>query len=480
MVTQAPKRAAIFGALAFSLSCIGLIIFVWTQFGGTIPFAPQGYRVKALFTETGLLVPNADVRIAGVNVGKVTNVQAESVRSLVTIEVNHQYAPLPRDTRAVLRQKTLLGEAFITLSTGSTAAGTVPDGGMISRTQIEPSQQLDQVLNSFDTPTQHHLQQLLNGTYTALYGRGQDLSNAVGNSAPTAGYAGRIASGLDSERGSFQSFVANTGAVLQAVGARAGDLQTLITDGNAVLAATAARNAALTATVNALPPFLTQLRSTLSTLSTTLTFAKPTIADLLPAGPLLNPALTDVIRLSGPAIRLLHQAPGLITDADAALPAITSFAQAFRPAVETVLPATENIIPMINLVDLYKPELIGTMANLGATFQATAAANTNNAVGNAGAGMAHYGRVLPPLNAQMFFGQAATEPDNRHNGYIAPGGWSTWATGLPSSDCNNTKNAPAVPIAGSQPNVPCVPSKGFSFNGITQYYPHLTRAPASR
>ena len=67
MVTQAPKRSAVIAALAFTLSCIGLITFVWTQFGGTVPFAAQGYRVHALFNETGLLVPNADVRIAGVN-----------------------------------------------------------------------------------------------------------------------------------------------------------------------------------------------------------------------------------------------------------------------------------------------------------------------------------------------------------------------------------------------------------------------------
>lgn len=74
MVTQAPRRSAVLAALAFTLSCIGLMIFVWTQFGGTIPFAAQGYRIRALFKETGLLVPNADVRISGVNVGKVAAV----------------------------------------------------------------------------------------------------------------------------------------------------------------------------------------------------------------------------------------------------------------------------------------------------------------------------------------------------------------------------------------------------------------------
>src|SRR5919109_1050636 len=112
MVTQAPKRSAVFAALAFALSCIGLMIFVWTQFGGIVPFASQGYRIHALFRETGLLVSGADVRISGVNVGKVTSVQQKGVNSYVTMDIQRQYAPIPIDTRAILREKTLLGEAY--------------------------------------------------------------------------------------------------------------------------------------------------------------------------------------------------------------------------------------------------------------------------------------------------------------------------------------------------------------------------------
>src|SRR5580700_10979468 len=136
MVTQAPKRSAVFAAIAFTLSCLGLMIFVWTQFGGTVPFQPQGYRVHALFKETGLLVPNADVRIAGVNVGKVENVQARGVNSYVTLEISPQYAPIPVDTHAILREKTLLGEAYIELSTGNGAGPKFPDNGTIPSTQV--------------------------------------------------------------------------------------------------------------------------------------------------------------------------------------------------------------------------------------------------------------------------------------------------------------------------------------------------------
>src|ERR1700761_8188121 len=105
MVTQAPKRSRVAIAIAFALSCVGLIIFVWTQFGGTIPLAPQGYRVKAVFTETGLLVPTADVRISGVNVGKVVSVQPRGTHSLVTRDLQQHFAPIPAGTRAILREK---------------------------------------------------------------------------------------------------------------------------------------------------------------------------------------------------------------------------------------------------------------------------------------------------------------------------------------------------------------------------------------
>ena len=57
MVTQAPKRSAVFAALAFTLSCIGLMVFVWTQFGGTIPLRKgQGLELRV----SGLSVTTSD------------------------------------------------------------------------------------------------------------------------------------------------------------------------------------------------------------------------------------------------------------------------------------------------------------------------------------------------------------------------------------------------------------------------------------
>jgi virulence factor Mce-like protein len=477
MVTQAPKKSAVAIALAFALSCIGLMVFVWTQFGGTVPFAAQGYRLHALFKETGLLVANADVRISGVNVGKVVTVEAKGVNSFVTMDIKQQYAPMPKDTKAILRQKTLLGEAYVMLSTGTGTGPKFEDGGTIPTAHIQDTQQLDQVLGSFDKPTQTALQNLLNGTFASLAGRGQDLNNAIGNLDPAVNELTALVNVLNDQQTNVQRLINNTGTVLTTLGDRSSDLQNLVTAGDSVLSATAQRNTALTATVNGLPPFLTQLRTTLSDLDTTLGIASPTLHVLRPVARLVPPALRDVIRLSGPAVKLLRQAPGLLDASNAALPAITRFINAFRPATEALYPAVREVVPMINIASVYSKDISAAMSNLATVLQATSSGNTT-ANTLTPAGTAHYLRALTPLSNESIGGQSVRPPTNRHNPYYAPGEQSNLATGLLASDCANTGNTAQVPLPLGNGNVPCRVQPPWTFNGVTQYYPHLTRAPA--
>jgi virulence factor Mce-like protein len=471
VVTQAPKRSAVFAALAFALSCIGLIIFVWTQFAGTIPFAAQGYRVRALFAEAGQLVPNADVRISGVTVGKVAAVQARGVDSLVTMSIDHQYAPIPVDTRATLRDKTLLGEAYVQLSTGSGTARKLSDGGTLPRSQVQSTQQLDQVLSTFDTPTQKSLQALLQGTYTSLAGRGFELSNAIGNLDPTFTELQALFGVLNQQQHNIQGVISNSATVLTTLGDRSSALQTLIRAGDQVMSATALRNAQLTATVHSLPPFLSVLRTTLGGLQTTLRLAKPTLDDLRPVAPLVTPALRELITLSGPAIKLLHQAPSLLHAADAALPAITRFSRAFKPAVDVLLPGARELAPMISFIAVYHRELVAAMANLAADLQATATADTKT-------GTAHYLRAISAFFNESAYGQTVREPTNRANAYFAPGELVNIAKGgLLSASCSNVHNPSQVPIGGQ--NVPCRVQPPFHWPAgeLKSYYPHVTRAP---
>jgi phospholipid/cholesterol/gamma-HCH transport system substrate-binding protein len=473
MVTQAPKRSSVLIATAFVLSCIGLMIFVWTQFGGTIPFSPAGYRIQAVFPETGQLVSGADVRISGVNVGKVTGVQAQGVNSLVTMDIRQQYAPVPADTRAVVRLKTLLGEAYIELSTGTRSGPALPDGGTIPRDHIEPTVSLDQALNSFDPSTQRALQEFLDGSFSALAGRGQDLNFAFGNLDPTITELSAVVGELNQQQDNVKSLISNLGLVTTTLGSRSADLQSLVTAGDRVFSATAARDTALTQTVDRLPAFMAELRTTLTTLNGTLGLAKPDLAAIKVGAPFVRPALSELVALSGPALSLLHQAPHLIGLTNRALPAISRFAVAFNAVLQPILNAAEQIVPVINFIQLYPRELIAAFANLPADLNASAPTSSGAIV--------KYIRGALTLNNEGMLGQTERPSSNRHNPYISPGGLAQVAQGgLLSSDCNNIHDSSPVGLL-SQGNVPCRlqpkypwPSNAAS-NGPS-YFPHVTAA----
>jgi phospholipid/cholesterol/gamma-HCH transport system substrate-binding protein len=470
MVTQAPHRGAVMVAIAFTLSCIGLIVFVWTQFGGTIPLAPQGYQVRGLFQETGLLVPGADVRISGVNVGRVTGVSRRGTESLVTMDIGQRYSPIPADTRAILRQKTLLGEAYVALSPGSGQGPKLRDGGMLPQSQVAHTTQLDQVLGAFGQPTQRDLTLFLTGSAASLAGQAENLSSALGNLDPAVTELRQVMAALDGDRGNLAALLHNGATVVSTLGQRATELETLIRAGNQVFSATAQRNAALTATIDRLPPFLARLRITLNAVGHTLALASPSVSSLQGAAPLLRPALRDLIALSGPALVVLHAAPRLIDDALVALPAIARFNDAFHPAVDALLPAVRQIVPVIRFVGQYRQELIASMANLAAALQAQAPAHTNGYPDPPGS--ASYLRSLAVVGNETPFGQSIREPTNRDNANFAPGELSNLATGLETATCANQGN-PSQSDLGFR-NVPCRVQPGFAWNHLVRYFPHIT------
>jgi phospholipid/cholesterol/gamma-HCH transport system substrate-binding protein len=457
-------------AVAFALSCVGLMIFVWVQFGGSVPLAAQGYRVKAVFNETGLLVPNADVRIAGVNVGKVVSVSSEGVKSLVTVDLDAKYSPIPADTRAILREKTLLGEAYVELSTGNRSGPKLKDGGTIPNAQVASTQQLDQVLNSFTPPVQKNYQNFLEGTGKALKGQGQNLNDAFGNLDSTATELNELAGVLNAQGANLKTTIRDSGTVLTALGDRGQDLQNLISQGDKVLGTTSAVNRNLTATVNAFPPFLAQLRTTLVKLNTTLAVAKPSLDALKPVTPLLRPALADLTSLSGPLVSLLKRAPSVLREAKAVEPDITTFTQDLMPVADALLPAAQQLAPVINIVSDYRSQLVLGMVDLAAILNAQTSANTTSDALGVPTGSAKYLRQLLTLGPDTVFGQTTRSPAERSNTYFTPGALASVGTsGEPAASCAGS---------ASGGNVPCQLQSSYDWGyGITSsYYPHVTAA----
>ena len=116
MQKRAPTLGNILVIVLFALSCFGLLLFLWESFGGPVPLKPKGYQFTIAFPRSLALAEQSDVRIAGVDVGHVVALKlGKEGRTVATLELSSEYAPIRADMHAILRQKTLLGETYVQL-----------------------------------------------------------------------------------------------------------------------------------------------------------------------------------------------------------------------------------------------------------------------------------------------------------------------------------------------------------------------------
>jgi phospholipid/cholesterol/gamma-HCH transport system substrate-binding protein len=460
-----PKMSSVLAAVGFSLSCVGLIIYIWFSFHGPAPLAPQGYRFNANFPAAPQLTLNNSVRISGITVGRVIKVKQSGLRTQAVMEIEHQYAPIPKDTRAILRSKTLLGETFVELSTGTRNGPKLPDHGTLSNRQIGTTQNVDEVLGAFDEPTRQAFKRFLLDFSAALKGRSADINDAIGHAGPATEDLTGVLELLDRQRPDLQRVIRDSGRTLSALGRREGDLQSLVTAGNDVLGATAARNVQLTQTVRALPPFLTQLRATLTTLEAASGDAAPALHRLRPVAPLVRPALAEAIKLAPQLQGLFRDLGPIIPAAKRGLPAATRIANATKPLSRALGPAGRDVVPAVELIGAYKHEIVNALASLGTATQATLPTGTQ-----------HYLRVLTPIINEGVYGYSSRAGSNRYNPYIAPGGVAQLGqAGLQAFDCRNSSNLTLIPPIGGSPP-PCLVQQPWTFRAGTRSFPHLERA----
>src|SRR6202163_3433756 len=113
---------------------------------------------------------SSDVRIAGRNVGQVTDVQSKGSYSIVTFHVDDADWPLPADTSASIRLATLLGQKYLQLVPGHSSQLMAEDAvsGLQSTRRVVD---FDQILNTFDKPTRDALTSLIRTAAGAVQGQ---------------------------------------------------------------------------------------------------------------------------------------------------------------------------------------------------------------------------------------------------------------------------------------------------------------------
>jgi virulence factor Mce-like protein len=436
MQKQAPTIGRMLVMVGFALSCFGLLLFLWLAFGGPIPLKPKGYQVKLSFGEATQLAVEADVRISGVPVGKVKTVEPnqKTGRSVAVIQLEERFAPLSKDTKAILRQKTLLGETYVELSPGNPRrAGTVPEGGSLPAGQVSDTVELDEIFRAFDLDTRRAFQSWMYEQSRSLDGRARDISDILGNLEPFANDANEILTVLNSQEGAVRELVRNTGVVFDALSERRGQLQGLIRNSNTVFTTTAQRDEELKDLFRVFPTFNREARTTVDRLTRFSRETDPLISQLRPAAREFSPTFRDLQALAPDLRALFRDLDPLITASETGLPALRRFLTDLRPALGEFDPVLKQLNPLLNFLGEYRTELRAFFANVPSATQAT----TPDGV--------HYLRTLNPLTPE----NAAVYPrrigSNRTNPYMKPGGYANIGRGgLLSYDTRHCRNGNPV------------------------------------
>jgi phospholipid/cholesterol/gamma-HCH transport system substrate-binding protein len=286
-----------------ALILIALVIagtyLAWTK---TVPFQSP-YELHAVFQNAANIRKDSPVRIAGVNVGKVTGVRSVGDASEVTFTVNDDGQPVKDDAQVEIRPRIFLeGNFFLDVHPGSPSSSDLSSGDTIPVGQTSTAVQLDQVLTSLQAPDRANLQKLLQGYGTALNHKptaaedatqdadvqGLTAAEAINKSFDYgAGAARDSAIVSDALQGTsphdLSNLIAGGARTFGALTDHEAELQGLITNFNTVTGALAAESDNLQRSVALLGPTIERVKPTLFHTNQTFPFLRAFARDLTPA-----------------------------------------------------------------------------------------------------------------------------------------------------------------------------------------------------
>jgi ABC-type transporter Mla subunit MlaD len=291
------------GLLAVALTTVLLVI----AFTKGIPFVHSGRVVKAQIATGAGLRQGAPVRLAGVDVGKVTDISAagpgEQV-AIVTMRLKGDTPALHTDATLKIRPRLFLeGSDFVDLSPGTPQAPRLHAGDTIPLSRTAAAVQFDQILGDLRADVRRDLQTILREYGSSLTRGGARGYNRSLRWQPGAYRSSAIVNDAAVGEGpsDLAGYVQHAGAVAAALDLHPDALQSLVRDFNTTMAAFAARSDALATAISQLPRTLEIARPALSEVDAAL----PDVRRLARA---LRPAVRSTGRTIAPARAFLAQA----------------------------------------------------------------------------------------------------------------------------------------------------------------------------
>lgn len=217
-----PLRTGILGV--FIVVCLVLISFGYTG----LPFWPQGKNYSAFFGDAGGITPGSDVRVAGIRVGKVGDVELAGTSAKVNFTVDRQIV-VGDQSLASIKTDTVLGQKSLWVTPKGTKEATViPLGRTTTPYTINTAlQDLGQNASELDKP---QLEQALKVLTDTLHDATPQLRGALDGVAA-------LSRSLNKRDQALEQLLGHAKNVSDTLAQRADQVNKLVIDGNQLFAA---------------------------------------------------------------------------------------------------------------------------------------------------------------------------------------------------------------------------------------------------
>jgi phospholipid/cholesterol/gamma-HCH transport system substrate-binding protein len=348
------------------LAVTTLVLLAYFGFTKANPFA-NPYELKAMFRDVESLKPRSPVRIAGVEVGKVTKIEPKDGGGAgeVTMELKNDALPIRKDAQAQIRSRIFLeGNFFVDIKPGSPSAGELDDGSTLPITQTEATVTLPEILDTLDSDTRTDLQSFLHeyGTVALRGGGAKAFNRAIPSFQPAYRYGALTNDallGVDPDR-DVQRLLKGQQKVFSTLAENPRALKELVTDLNTTAGAIASHDSELEAAVPALRdtlrvgyPALGALNDALPTLRTFSREALPGVRSSVPALAAATPwfeqarGLVQQSELKGLAADLRQAVPSLVKLNTRLVPFLSQLRALSSCTNQVLVPFVESDIPSI-------------------------------------------------------------------------------------------------------------------------------------
>ena len=291
------------------------------------------------------------VRVSGVQVGEVGDVELVDGRPVVELKIDPEYEGLVTDrATALLRPKTSLKDMFLELDPGR--GRPLEEGETLRVEQTIEDVHPDQVLRMLDADTRDYLKLLVAGAGLGLKGRGADLREIFRLFEPTHRDIARVNGAMATRRASLRRLVRSLRLLSDELAGREDELSRLVVSASRVLRAYASEDRNISAAVRELPSALRRTTRTLDEVER--------LAEVLgPASERLRPVARALGRSQVALRPLAREAAPLLEDP-------------IRPLVRDARPLVRELRPASNDLAEATPDLTRVFAVLNKFFDMAA------------------------------------------------------------------------------------------------------------